>query len=406
MEYMKKRYVITGMGICNSLGVGVNNTFAQLLNTSYKTPNIGKWDSCNDPAIQIHRAFELPIVDNIPHNAYNSREARTWPLLAKAAAIAVQEAVEQSNFKTSNVATLLTTVRGGSEYSRSFTESYHAGKTKVNPFHVLGMSYDFTTNAIAAKYQWNGPNTTMHSACASGLYGLDYAIKCLSAGDCEIAVVGGTDTMADPYGIYFFQALHALSKRNEPFISQPFSNERDGFVMGEGAGVVVVETLEYALKRGANIIAEVCGMGFYTEADHPTSPSVNGVGAKASATMAVNRAGLELDEIDFINAHATSTPQGDIVEYNAMNDLFPKSVITSAKGHIGHTMGASAIIELIYGIKSMQTNTILPVANFTNCDFERELQIATKPLNKLLKYFIKNSFGFGGKCASVVIGKY
>jgi len=393
------------MGVVNALGSGVDNTFSRLLDTSNETPRIAKWDSVNQPAILVNRAHELPDLDLIANGAYEPREARSWPLLTKAAAIAVYEAVQQSGFETSNVATLISSIGGGNDMRDTVERSYHAGKTKANPFQTLGISYDYTAGAIASKYRWNGPSTVMVSACASGLYTLDYAIKCIDAGDCDVAVVGGTDAMADHYNLYFFQVLHALSKRDEPHISQPFSTERDGFVMGEGAGIVVVETLEHALNRNANILAEVCGMGFYTETEHPTTPSEGGIGAIASATTAVKRAGIEFNQIDFINAHATSTPIGDAIEYNAMNTLFPNSIITSAKGHIGHTMSAGGIIEMIYGIKSMQTETIFPVANFTSCDFVKELHINKQPLNKSSKYFLKNSYGFGGKCASVVIGK-
>jgi 3-oxoacyl-[acyl-carrier-protein] synthase II len=394
------------MGVVNSLGSGVDHTFNKLSTTTREAPQITNWDTINDPAIVVHRAHQLPELDSLSAGAYEQREARSWPLLTKAAAIAVHEAVQQSNFDTSNVATLISSIGGGNDMRWSTEQSYDAGKTRANPFQTLGISYDYTAGAIATKYQWSGPSTVMVSACASGLYTLDYAIKCLDAGDCEVAVVGGTDAMVDRYNVYFFQVLHALSRREGPYNSQPFSAERDGFVLGEGAGILVVETLEHALNRNANILAEICGMGFYTETEHPTTPSENGTGAMASATKAVERSGLRFDQIDFINAHATSTPIGDAIEYNAMNALFPNSIITAAKGHIGHTMSACGIIELIYGIKSLQTSTIFPVANFTGSDIVKELAIATQPATKQSDYFIKNSYGFGGKCASVVIGRY
>lgn len=405
MTNLSKRYVVTGMGICNTLGIGVDHTYNQILTTQKQTPLISKWDTFADPAIQVNRAFELPDVDNITQDGYNSREARSWPLLTKAAAIAVHEAAAQANiFHLTNVATLISSIGGGNDARWVVEKAYHAGKTKANPFQTLGISYDYTAGAIAQKYQWNGPSTVMVSACASGLYTIDYAIKCLAAGDCDVAVVGGTDAMADQYNLYFFQVLHALSKRDQDYISQPFSNERDGFIMGEGCGVVVLETMEHAINRGATILAEVCGMGFYTETEHPTSPSETGVGATASANRAIERSGVSKEDIGFINAHATSTPVGDAIEYNAMNNILPNALITSAKGHIGHTMSACGIIETIYGIKALHTKELFPVANFTKCDFEDQLKINKQvtPLSK--KYFLKNSYGFGGKCASAVIG--
>lgn len=407
MKPLNNRYVITGMGVCNTLGIGTEHTFQQILNPTKQTPNITAWDSLNDPAIQIHRAFQLPAVDNISHNSYNSREAKSWPLLTKAAAIAVKEAVDQSNINgITNVATLISSISGGNDVRWDVEAAYKSGKTKANPFQALGISYDFSAGAISRKYGWTGPSTSMVSACASGLYTLDYAIKCLAAGDCDVAVVGGTDTMVDRYNIFFFQVLHALTKRNEPIISQPFSDVRDGFVLGEGAGVLVIETAEHAIKRNANILAEICGLGFYTETEHPTSPTEGGIGATASATTALKRSGIDAKDIGFINAHATSTPQGDVIEYNAMNALFPNATITSAKGHIGHTMGASSIIETIYGIKSMESKQLFPTANFTSCSFEKQLKINKNVTDLDTKYFLKNSYGFGGKCASVIIGAF
>lgn len=404
MKTSNQRYVITGMGVVNTLGVGVDATFNKLFDTHSTAPEITTWDIRTDPAMLVHRAYEYPKLDQIEHSAYTPREARSWPMLTKAAMIAVDEAVKQSGFDTNNVATLISSIGGGNDVRYIVERAYHDGKTKANPFHALGISYDYTAGAVAAKYGWNGPSTVMVSACSSSLYTLDYAIKCLAAGDCEIAVVGGTDAMADMYNMYFFQVLHALSKRDESHISQPFSDTRDGFVMGEGAGVVVVETLEHAINRGATVLAEICGIGFYTETEHPTSPSDSGVGALNASTKALHRAGLVTKDIGFISAHATSTPLGDQVEYNAMNSLFPSACITSNKGHIGHTMSACGMIETIYGIKSLHAKLVPPVANFTECTFEQDLKIVKQPQPIEKKYFVKNSYGFGGKCSSIVVG--
>lgn len=402
-----QRFVITGMGLINNLGIGVEDTFKKLFNRQQSTPIITKWNTRADKAMLVHRAFELADI-SVDHSAYTSTESRNWPLLTKAAAIAVQEAITQSNFdNTQNVvASLISTVSGGGDARNTVEFAYNSGKTKANPFQTLGISYDYSAGAITSKYGWNGPSTVMVSACATGLYNLDYGIKCIAAGDCDIAVVGATDTMVDKYNMYFFQVLHALTRRDEDTISQPFSDTRDGFVLGEGAAVLVVETLDHALARGANILAEVCSLGFYTETVHPTSPSDSGIGATASALIALKRSGIDKSQIGFINAHATSTQLGDVVEYNAMNSLFPDALITGYKGHIGHTMGASAITEMIYGIKSMQEKLITPVANFSSCNFEKDVKIVKETEVIDHRYFIKNSYGFGGKCASAIIGLY
>jgi len=404
MKLPSTRFVITGMGLVNSLGSGVDNTFTKLFNSKQPTPKVDSWDTRTDPAMLVHRAFELPDLDQLEQTVYTEHESRNWPLLTKAAMLAVDEAVRQSGFTTTNVATLISSISGGNDARNIVEIAYNSGKTKANPFQTLGISYDFTTGAVAAKYGWHGPSTVMVSACATGIYTLDYGIKCLAAGDCDIAVVGGTDAMVEKYDMYFFQVLRALSKRDEDYISQPFSDTRDGFILGEGAGVVVVETLEHAQARGATILAEICGIGFYTETAHPTSPTEDGMGATSATVQALTRSGVIEDDIAFVSAHATSTPAGDVIEYDAMNKLFPNAYITSNKGHIGHTMSASGLIELIYGIKSLETKQVPPVANFTSCEFEKDITIvkSTKTITK--SHFVKNSYGFGGKCSSVVVG--
>lgn len=401
-----KRIVITGMGTVNHLGLGVDRTFERLFNTHCSAEPITSWDTRNDPGIVIHRAYQIPDLDQANHDVYSQRDARTWPKLTKAAVIAVDEAVRQSGLSATNVASLISSIGGGSDMRMIVEQAWRDGKTKANPFHALGISYDYTAGVVACKYGFNGPSTVLDSACASGIYTIDYGIKSILAGDCEAAIVGGTDTMVDAYNVYFFQVLHALSRRDEDYISQPFSSTRDGFVLGEGAGVLVIETLEHALARDAVILAEIKSLGFFTETEHPTSPSETGVGAIQCATRALHRAGLNTSDIGFISAHATSTPLGDSVEYKAMNSLFPHAVITSNKGHIGHCMSGTGIIETIYGIKSLQTGRIPPTANFTGCDFEDRLEIAKSETATDAEYFIKNSYGFGGKCASMIVGKY
>jgi 3-oxoacyl-[acyl-carrier-protein] synthase II len=395
---MHDRFVITGYGTINSIGKNAKETWLASLETKSKTDFIKSWDPKADPAFTVYRANQCDVSDVL-----HEREFRHFPSLTKAAFIAVDEAVNMANLKSNKVATIISSIAGGNDSREKLEKDWKSGRKKSNPFNALGVSYDYTATAISTHYKWTGPSTVMVSACASGIYSLDYAIKCIRAGDCDYAVVGGTDMMADMYDMYFFQVLQALSKRDEEYISQPFSDERDGIVMGEGAGVFVVETMANAISRGATILAEIKGIGFYTECEHPTSPSESGTGAIESSRIALQRSGL--DTVDFISAHATSTVLGDIVEYEAMNKMFPNSYITGSKGHLGHTMSASAIIESIISIEGMHRNIVPPTANFTQCSFEKELKIVKEatPLN--IDSFMKNSYGFGGKCSSVIYQK-
>lgn len=395
---MKNRFVVTGYGTVNSIGRNAKETYQSSLEQNSKTGYIKSWDPKADPAFTVYRANQCDVSDML-----HEREFRHFPSLTKAAFIAVDEAVRMSNFNSNKVATIISSIAGGNDSREKLEKDWRSGRKKSNPFNALGVSYDYTSTAISTHYKWNGPSTVMVSACASGVYSLDYAIKCIRSGDCDYAVVGGTDMMADMYDMYFFQVLNALSKRDEEYISQPFSDDRDGLVMGEGAGVFVIETMENAISRGATIFAEIKGIGFYTECEHPTSPSDSGIGAMESSRIALERSGLET--VDFISAHATSTVLGDIVEYEAMNKMFPNSYITASKGHLGHTMSASAIIESIISIECMNNNTIHPTANFTRCSFEKELKIVKEKTVLNIDSFMKNSYGFGGKCASVVYQK-
>lgn len=398
MASYDERFVITGQGTVNSIGHNAESTYKAALNEKKETKDITSWDIRNDPALSVFRANECVLED------LTDREYKRWPKLTKAAFLATKEAVEQSGFSSHRVATIISSIGGGNDSRWDVESNYFSGKKKSNPFTTLGISYDYSSSAISAVYGWNGPSTVLVSACASGIYSIDYGIKCIMAGDCDYAVVGGTDMMADRYNMYFFQVLNALSKRDDPYISQPFSKERDGFVMGEGAGIFVIERMSNALSRGATILAEIKGIGFYTESNHPTSPSTDGIGAFKAAQLALERSGIK--RVDFISAHATSTPIGDKIEYEAMNRILPDTYITSAKGHLGHTMSASSIIESIIGIGSMNNNLIHPVGNFTSSDLNGSLKIVKHATSTPINSFIKNSYGFGGKCTSIVYAKH
>ena len=395
---MLDRFVITGYGTFNSIGRNAKETFLASLESQSKTEQIKYWNPDEVPCLTIRRANQCDI-----SSVLQEREFRHWPSLTKAAFVAVDEAVKMADIKSDRVATIISSIAGGNDSRAKLEADWRSGRKKSNPFNALGVSYDFTASTISTHYKWTGPSTVLVSACASGLYSLDYGIKCIKSGDCDYAVVGGTDMMADMYDMYFFQVLGALSKTDDDYISKPFSDDRDGIIMGEGAGVFVIETMANAVARGATIYGEVKGIGFYTEYDHPTSPSEHGTGALECSRIALQRSGLE--SVDVISAHATSTPLGDIVEYEAMNKMFPNAYITASKGHLGHTMSASAIIESIISIEGMNNNIISPTANFTTCSFEKELKIVKQKTEANVNSFMKNSYGFGGRCASVVIAK-
>jgi 3-oxoacyl-[acyl-carrier-protein] synthase II len=242
----------------------------------------------------------------------------------------------------------------------------------------------------------------MDSACTTGLTSIDSAINTLKANpELDAMIVGGSDHIAEPIYMYWFQSLGALSFNG----SFPFDKQRNGFVMGEGAATIVIEPLSKALARGARIYSIVKSCNFITLFDSDTSPDPEGIGARACVKGALDKAGITADDIDYINAHATGTPVGDQIEFDAMQEITPNRVMVSNKCQIGHTMAGAGIVETIYTLLSMRDSRVSGNTNLTNpCGTGMILPTSTMDLN--IKYAIKNSFGFGGRNASMVLERY
>ena len=280
------------------------------------------------------------------------------------------------------------------------------GVKKVSPRKTLNIGLDFPAAQVAAVYKVTGPNTSMDSACTTGISSIDHAISTLKANpDLDGMIVGASDRMAEPIYMYWFQSLGALSVEDSVTASRPFDLNRNGFVMGEGASTLIIEPLSKAIARNAKIYGIVKSTSFVTIFDSDTSPDPEGTGAKLCAKQAISKAGITAEDIDYINAHATSTPVGDQVEYDAMLDVVPGKVMSSNKGQIGHCMSGAGIVETIYTLLSMNHGIVPGTANLeAPCGQGMILPTAKKELD--IKYALKNSFGFGGRCASLVLERY
>jgi 3-oxoacyl-[acyl-carrier-protein] synthase II len=283
----------------------------------------------------------------------------------------------------------------------------------ISPFTVPMMIIDIAAGYISIRYGYKGPNYATVSACASSANAITDAVMLIERGLADVVITGGTESAICPMGIGSFNAMRALSTRNDApeKASRPFDADRDGFVMGEGAGTLILESLEHALNRGAKIYAEVAGFGLTADAYHITAPAPNGEGAARSMSMALKDAGLLPEDIDYINAHGTSTKENDKNETQAIKTVFGehayKLAVNSTKSMIGHLLGAAGAVEAIATILSITTGKIHPTINYENPDPECDLfYVPNKAIDREVKAAISNSFGFGGHNVSIVFKKF
>ncbi|MDQ7780810.1 MAG: beta-ketoacyl-ACP synthase II, partial [Planctomycetota bacterium] len=287
------------------------------------------------------------------------------------------------------------------------------GHSRVSPFFIPKMMMNALCGEIAMKFGFQGPNFGVASACASANHAVCTAVHMLRAGLADVFISGGSEAALTPSGLAGFQSLKALSTRNDApeRASRPFDKGRDGFILGEGAGVIVLETMEHALERGATIHAELAGVGMSADAYHITAPDPAGVGAVASMRNALKDAGMKPEDIQYINAHGTSTQLNDAVESRATKTVFgehaKKLVISSTKSMIGHTLGAAGGIEIVPTVLSLKLDIVHPTANYEVPDPECDLDyVPNEPRRMVVTGAISNSFGFGGHNATIAVKKF
>ena len=287
------------------------------------------------------------------------------------------------------------------------------GPRKISPFFVPGAIVNMVSGLVSIEYGLHGPNLSIVTACSSGNHSIGFSARSISHGDCDVMITGGSEMAITPLGLGGFSAVTALSTNNEnpTKASRPWDKDRDGFVLGDGAGVLVLEEYEHAKARSANIFAEVTGFGMSSDAFHMTAPAEDGKGAKQAMISALKDADLDSSKIDYINAHGTSTPLGDIIEANAIADIFSTSqeqiAVSSTKSMTGHLLGAAGAIESIFSILSLRDNRLPPTINLDNLDADAPKlnYVANESQEKEINYVLNNSFGFGGTNASLVFSK-
>jgi 3-oxoacyl-[acyl-carrier-protein] synthase II len=416
-----RRVVITGLGLISPLADGVEKTWERLLAGQSGAGPITRFDP---EGFATTYACEVPYGDGTdgtfnPDKYMHPKDQRkidTFILFAMAAAI---QAVEDSGWMPENTTDLERTgvltgsgIGGLQSIAETAIMMKEKGPRRVSPFFVPGALINLISGQIAIKYGFKGPNHAVVTACSTGAHAIGDATQLIKTGRADVMVAGGAEATICEIGIAGFNACKALSTKrpDDPTkASRPYDADRDGFVMGEGAGMVVLEEYEHAKARGATIYAEVLGYGLTGDAHHITAPSETGEGGERSMRMALDDAGLQASDIDYINAHGTST-MADTIELGAverlMGDAASKVTMSSTKSATGHLLGAAGAIEAIFSVLAIRDQVAPPTINLDNPAVKTTIDLAAnKKIEREINIALSNSFGFGGTNASVLFGK-
>ncbi len=409
---LRRRVVVTGFGCVSPLGVSVESTWAGIVAGRSGIRTITRFDTTEYPVkIAGEVPGELALGDLSPKEA---RRLDRFILLAVAAAREAMEdsALLQAQIDKTRIGVAVGSGIGGLDTSTEAIRTIdQKGPRKVSPFTVPYMITNMASGYLSILYGLQGPNLCHVSACATGAHSLGEAARMIERGDADVMLAGGAEAPVTELSLAAFSSMKALSTRNEEpeRASRPFDLDRDGFVMGEGAAVLVLESLEHAQARGAKIRGELLGYAATADAAHVAAPSDDGSGARRCMELALRDAGLGVAEIDYINAHGTSTPAGDGIEVKAVRDLFGENaqriLVSSTKSMLGHMLGAAGAIEALICLKAMETGIAPPTINLDRLDPTCELNhVAHKAVEAKLRVALSNSFGFGGTNASLVFG--
>lgn len=409
----KRRVVITGLGTVNALGLNTTDTWQALLAGKSGISTIEHFDT---------EGYATRIAASIPDFDISAimteKEARKIDLFLQYALVAAEEAILDANLPDSIDRDRIGVAVGSGIGGLSTIENSHAqllksGPRRVSPFLVPGAVINMASGNIAIRHGFRGPNFAITTACTTGTHNIGYAARTIAYGDADVMIAGGAEAASSPLGIAGFSAARAMSNRNdEPQrASRPWDKERDGFVLGDGSAVLVLESLEHAQARGATIYAELSGLGLSDDAHHITSPPEDGSGAAAAMLNALKDADLQPEDIAYINAHGTSTQVGDIAETRAIKSVFGEHAyklgVSSTKSMTGHLLGAAGAIEALITILAIRHNIAPPTINLDNPDEGCDLDyIAHTARPMTINAAISNSFGFGGTNGSLLFTRY
>ncbi|MCY7718367.1 MULTISPECIES: beta-ketoacyl-ACP synthase II [Bacillus] len=409
----KKRVVVTGLGALTPLGNDVETTWKNAVAGVSGVGPITRVDSSEYTAKVAAELKDFNIEDYM-----EKKEARKMARFTQYAVVAAQKALDDSRLEITDenaprVGVWVGSGIGGLEtFEEQFEVYSNKGARRVSPFFVPMMIPDMATGQISIALGAKGVNSCTVTACATGTNSIGDAFKVIQRGDADAMITGGTEAPLTKMSFAGFCANKALSTNPDPdTASRPFDKSRDGFVMGEGAGIVVLEELEHALKRGATIYAEIVGYGSTGDAYHITAPAPNGEGGVRAMKEAIRDAGLTVEEIDYINAHGTSTPYNDKFETMAIKEVFGEHAnqlaISSTKSMTGHLLGAAGGVEAIFSVLAIKDSVIPPTINLETPDEECDLDyVANEARSKEVQVALSNSLGFGGHNATIIFKKY
>ncbi len=409
---MSRRVVVTGMGAVTPIGNSVEEFWKSVAEKKIGFAEITHFDSSD---YKCHVAAEVKNFD--PKEYMDFRSAKRMELFCQYAVAATKEALADAKIDMEKEDPYLvgTSVSSGigslQAMEREHSRLLEKGPGRVGPMFVPMMISNMAAGNIAIQFGLKGKSINVVTACASGTNAIGEAFRTIQYGDADIMVAGGTEGCITPVGVAGFTALTALSTETDPTkASLPFDKNRSGFVMGEGAGVVILEELEHAKKRGAKIYAEVVGYGCTSDAYHITSPAEDGSGAAKAMTNAIEDAGVAPEQIDYINAHGTATHHNDLFETRAIKLAFGEHAkeikINSTKSMIGHLLGAAGAVEFITCVKEIEEKYLHATVGYTTKDEELDLDYCKDAVNMDVRYALSNSLGFGGHNASILVKKY
>jgi 3-oxoacyl-[acyl-carrier-protein] synthase II len=410
---MSKRVVITGAGVISSLGFGVDKFWASIKEGKCGISTVSRFDVSEFPT-----KVAAEIKDFEPTDYIDKKEARRMDRYTQYALAAAKLAVEMSGIDFTKMDSFRAGVIVGSGVGGIETlENQHEilmtkGQGRVSPFFIPMMISNMASGRIAIQYGLNGFNESVVTACATSNNAIGDAFKVIQRGDADVMIAGGAEAAITPLSFAGFCSQGAMSVNPDPLTAcRPFDIDRDGFIMGEGSGILIIEELEHALARGANIISEIVGYGCTCDANHITAPHPEGLGGTGCLKMAIKDAGINLTDIDYINTHGTSTPIGDPIETTVIKNTFgdhaKKLAISSSKSMTGHLLGAAGAVEAIVTSMALKEGFLPPTINHKNPDPECDLDcVPNVGRNANIKYAISNALGFGGHNAAIVLKKY
>ena len=410
---MSRRVVVTGMGAVTPIGIGVENFWNGIKNNQVGIQIIDRFDPTEFKA-----KVAAQVNDFNPKDYMDPKSAKRMDKFCQYAVAAAKEAVEDANLCMENEDPYLVGVSIGSGVGSLEQAEVNAiklkekGPSRINPLLVPELITNMAAGNVSIAIGAKGKSINVVTACATGSHSIGEAFRSIQCGDADVMIAGGTESCITPLGVGGFAALTALSTSEDPMCaSRPFDKDRDGFVMGEGAGVVILETLEHAQARNAKIYAEIVGYGATSDAYHITSPAEDGAGAARAMTNAMKEAGITPAQVDYINAHGTSTHHNDLFETRAIKLAFGKEAgnvkISSTKSMIGHLLGAAGGVEFVTCVKSLEEGFIHQTVGTTEPDEECDLNYAIgAPVEKEIRYAMSNSLGFGGHNATLLVKKY